>query len=555
MSHTAIVLLSNPGLDTARRIKAALGDAEIWGLQNRVHGTDRQFTETAVTLQRLYGEGATIIGLCAAGILIRSLAPSLTDKRGEPPVLAVSDNGHAIVPLLGGLTGANELARRLAAVLSGEAAITASGSRRYGLQLESPPAGYVLANPEDAKAVTATLLGGASARIEGKAPWLDKSDLPVDANGPVLIRMSPYRGTPPAGGLLYHPRTAAAFVNGAPAIGMDELRAALAIGDIADQALGAIVLPEGTEPAPSLRQAAASLGCAIRFLTADGEMEPASAGCVAVSEQSGVILALADTPEDLSSLGRPLGRLAVVGLGPGDQAFLTGEARDALAAADDLVGYATYLDLVPKLRPGQRRHPSGNRVELDRARQALDLAAKGRQVVLVSSGDPGIFAMAAAVMEVLETEPKAWPGIDVEVVPGISAMQAAAARVGAPLGHDFCVVSLSDIRKPWEAIERRLTAAAKADFVIAIYNPASKTRRDQIVRARDILLHHRPQETPVIVGHNLGRDGESVAAVTLQDLDLDTIDMRTVLIVGSSRSRVFDGPGGRPLAYSPRSYD
>ncbi|MGI9384217.1 MAG: precorrin-3B C(17)-methyltransferase, partial [Methyloligellaceae bacterium] len=266
MSRAAIVLLSSPGLETARRIKSALGDAEIWGLQGRVKGTDRPFTETAATLQRLYDEGTAIIGLCAAGILIRSLAPSLTDKRGEPPVLAVSDDGRAIVPLLGGLTGANELARRLAAALEGEAAITASGSRRYGLQLESPPAGYVLANPEDAKAVTATLLGGAGARIEGQASWLSDSGLPIDANGSVFIRVSPYCGAAPDSGLLYRPRIAAAFVDGAQAIGANDIRTALEVGDIAEAALGAILLSDGAEPTPSLREAAAGFGCPIRFI-------------------------------------------------------------------------------------------------------------------------------------------------------------------------------------------------------------------------------------------------------------------------------------------------
>jgi precorrin-2 C20-methyltransferase/precorrin-3B C17-methyltransferase len=251
--------------------------------------------------------------------------------------------------------------------------------------------------------------------------------------------------------------------------------------------------------------------------------------------------------------GRGRGRVTVVGLGPAGAQWLTPEARDALAAADDLVGYETYVARVPERR-GQRRHPSDNRVEAQRARHALELAAGGARVAVVSSGDPGIFAMASAVLEALDEADGRLAGVDVRVVPGLSAMQVAAARVGAPLGHDFCVVSLSDQLKPWEIVERRLHAAGAADLVLALYNPASRTRREQLERAREVLLHHRAPECPVVVARDVGGAGESVEVTTLASFVAARVDMRTLLVVGSSTTRVITGPDGRALVYTPRSY-
>jgi precorrin-2 C20-methyltransferase / precorrin-3B C17-methyltransferase len=246
------------------------------------------------------------------------------------------------------------------------------------------------------------------------------------------------------------------------------------------------------------------------------------------------------------------GTLAVVGLGPAGPAWLTPEASAALAAADDLVGYGPYLDRVPE-RAGQRRHATDNRVELDRARHALQLAADGASVAVVSSGDPGIFAMATAVLEAVESGNGAFHNIDLRVVPGLSAMHAAAARVGAPLGHDFAVISLSDQRKPWEIIERRLEAAGAADLALALYNPASRTRRAQLERARTVLLRHRAQDCPVVVARDVGGPGEAVSITTLGSFDAAQVDMRTLLVIGSSTTRVISG-AGRTLVYTPRDY-
>lgn len=248
--------------------------------------------------------------------------------------------------------------------------------------------------------------------------------------------------------------------------------------------------------------------------------------------------------------GHP-GEVTVVGLGPGPQEWTTPEVRQALSTADDLVGYVTYLNRVPA-NPRQDRHASDNKVESERAALALDLALRGRRVVVVSSGDPGVFAMASAVLEVA-AEP-AYKDVPVRVLPGVSAAQAVAARAGAPLGHDFAVLSLSDRLKPWEVVERRLDALAAADLVIAIYNPASRERRHQVAAARDVVLRHRVPDTPVVIGRAVGSPQESLQVVTLAELDPQVVDMRTLLIFGSSQTRVTVRADGSPTVWTPRRY-
>jgi precorrin-3B C17-methyltransferase len=248
------------------------------------------------------------------------------------------------------------------------------------------------------------------------------------------------------------------------------------------------------------------------------------------------------------------GRLAVIGLGPGDARWLTREAEAALAAAEALYGYGRYLDRVP-VRAGQARHPSDNREEGARAAAALRHAADGAQVAVVSGGDPGVFAMAAAVCAEIEAGPQAWRALDVVIVPGVTAMLAVAARVGAPLGHDFCALSLSDNLKPWELIERRLDAAAGAGFVIALYNPISRARPWQLGAAFDRLRQRLPASTPVMLGRAVGRPDESVVVTTLERADPAAADMSTLIIVGSAETRVIARPGGAPLVYTPRAVE
>jgi len=246
------------------------------------------------------------------------------------------------------------------------------------------------------------------------------------------------------------------------------------------------------------------------------------------------------------------GHLAVIGLGPGDARYLTPEADEALAAAQAVYGYGSYIDRVPA-RAGQSRYVSDNREERARAAAALRHAAQGARVAVVSGGDPGVFAMAAAVCEEIESGPENWRGLDVTVIPGVTAMLAVAARIGAPLGHDFCTLSLSDNLKPWDLIERRLDAAASTGFVIALYNPVSRARPWQFSAAIERMRRHLLPSTPVVFGHAVGRPDEAVNVTTLDQADTTPADMATLVIVGSRDTRVVQRPGRSPLVYTPRA--
>jgi precorrin-3B C17-methyltransferase len=248
------------------------------------------------------------------------------------------------------------------------------------------------------------------------------------------------------------------------------------------------------------------------------------------------------------------GKLYIIGLGPGPACWLTPEASAALGKITDLVGYFTYVDRIAP-RPGLTIHGSDNRVELDRSRHALELACAGKTVGVVSGGDPGVFAMAAAVLEAVENGPDEWRALDIEVLPGVSAMQAAAARLGAPLGGDFCAISLSDNLKPWALIERRLKAASDGDFVVALYNPASKARPRQIHDAFAVLRALRPEQTPVAFARAVGRPDERIVLTTLGEADPDVADMSTLVLIGATTTHLIARPEGRPFVLTPRFYE
>jgi precorrin-3B C17-methyltransferase len=245
------------------------------------------------------------------------------------------------------------------------------------------------------------------------------------------------------------------------------------------------------------------------------------------------------------------GRLTVIGLGPGSASQMTPEAAAAVRAAREFYGYKPYLDRLD-LADGQTRHVSDNREEISRAEAALKRAAEGIDVAVISGGDPGVFAMAAAVCEAIEAGPAEWRDIELIIVPGVTAMLAVAARIGAPLGHDFCAISLSDNLKPWELIERRLDAASKAGFVIALYNPISKARPWQLGKAFELLRGNLPASTPVIFGRAAGRPDERIEIFPLGEADPAKADMATCVIIGSSQTRLIRRNGSQPLVYTPR---
>ncbi len=563
----AIVILGAGALDTARRIQARYPGARVHGLASRVDA-DVPFDELGAHLRELYARGLPIVALCAAGIVIRCLAPALADKGIEPPVLAVAEDGSAVVPLLGGLTGVNVIAREIAECVGVAPAITTSGELRFGACVLNPPEGYALADLAQGKRFVSDLLAGASTRVDGAAPWLDDVALPRDTAAAHAIRVTPDAWRGARDELVIHPRSvvvgvAADAVHAGEALAA-RIEAMLDAQGLARLALAAIVAPASAIGDAALEAAASTLDVPLRFVDGDRDA-PADASTLLGralrvthtlrEESNGLACAVASQPVDRATLGRARGRLTVLGLGPGGAAWLTPAARAALADATDILGYTTYVNMAGPFRADQRVHGTDNREEMQRARHAFELAAEGRRVAVVSSGDPGVFAMAAAVLEALdEARDPQWAAVDLRVEPGISASLATAAQAGAPLGHDFCAISLSDNLKPWDVIETRLQHAAQADLVMAFYNPISRARPWQLDRALDIVRAHRAADTVVVLGRDIGRPGATLSTTTLGALRGDQVDMRTMVIVGSSTTRRFAIGNAREWVYTPRWY-
>ena len=590
MAVTPVVIaLNRAGEPTARRLATALG-AQLHGREGRVDAADATFPNALDHVRDLFSAGTPIVGVCAAGILIRAVAPLLADKTTEPPVLAVADDGSVVVPLLGGHRGGNRLAREISHVLNGKASVTTAGDVALGVALDEPPPGYRLQNPGDAKPVMAKLLSGVAPRVLGDNIF----DLASNETGPVdlVVTEAPLEGDSTR--LVYHPQAYVLGVGCARGTDPAELDAlvtdVLATHQIAPGAIAAVATLDLKADEPAMNVLARRLGVPLRLFSAPeleamtprlanpseivfsevgthGVSEAAALACAEGSvltvekhKSANATCALARAPGPIIQLGgRPRGHLAIVGIGPGQASWRTPEASRLIAEADALVGYGLYIDLLGPLVAGKTRTDFPLGEEEARCRYALEQAAKGKRVALISSGDAGIYAMGALVFELMDRGPEAQGVSDaarrVEVVstPGVSALQAAAARAGAPLGHDFCAISLSDLLTPRDDIVRRIKAAAEGDFVIAFYNPVSMRRRTLLAKARDMLLAHRPADTPVLLATSLGRPDETIRYRMLSELEVDEVDMLTVVLVGSSNSRLAR-LGEGPRMYTPRGY-
>ncbi len=578
-----IVVLSPSGRETGEKLSKAL-EME---LHARSAPADRIFIETAEHLRDLFTIGSPILFVGAAGAVIRILAPLLADKEAEPPVLAIAEDGSAIVPLLGGHHGANDLARRAGNALGIAPSITTASDLSLGVALDNPPTGWHLAPGADYKSVAAALLAGESAAIDPALDWLADAELKRDDTAECRITASVKITATAPKSLTYHPERLALGVgcerDAAPEELIRLVEETLAENNLAREAIAAVYSIDVKMDEAAVHALGAHLGRPVRFfdaarleeetprLATPSDVVFREVGCHGVSEGAALAAAgpdaalivpkrkskratcaIAGAPAliNVASTGTARGQLALVGIGPGADYWRTPEADAAIRNAEVIVGYGLYIDLLGPLAAGKERHDFALGEEEKRAAYALDLAAEGKSVVLVSSGDIGIYAMATLVYELLDKAGrKDWERLHVWVTPGISALQACAARIGAPLGHDFCTISLSDLLTPWEAIQQRVKAAAEGDFVISFYNPVSMRRRTQLAYARDVLLQHRPPETPVILGRSLGREEETITVTTLKDLSVDQVDMLTLVMVGSSETR-FNGKH----VYTPRGY-
>ena len=613
--NPVVLCLSQSGYKIARKIADILG-SQIHGREGRVVDVDATFENALDHIRVLFSSGTPIVGVCAAGILVRGVAPLLVDKLNEPPVVAVPDDGSTVIPLLGGHRGANRLARQIAIGLEAHASITTAGDIAMGVALDEPPLGYRLQNFKDAKPVMASLLNGSSVRILGENIF----DIHSSSAAEITLAVSE---TPMVGDemtLVYHPQKYALGLGCARGCSVDEMwnlvskcmeEANIAAGSISS--VGSIDL-KGDEPA--IIETALRLGVPFRLFEANelesltpklanpSEVVFTEVGCHGVSEAAAIALsggslvvekkktmnatcAIAKSENIITEMnGRSRGKLSIVGIGPGQHSWRTPEASALISEAEELVGYGLYIDILGPLAIGtsalisEAEELVGYGLYIDilgplaigkkrsdfplggeeaRCRYALEEAGKGKNVALICSGDAGIYAMGALVFELLDRNENemgvsdAAKRIEVQCTPGVSALQGAAARAGAPLGHDFCTISLSDLLTPREDIIRRLHAAAEGDFVIAFYNPVSKTRRTLLAEAREILLKYRPNDTPVMLASSLGRPEEEVRYRRLDELEVDEVDMLTVVLIGSSNSRLANlGEGAR--MFTPRGY-
>jgi cobalt-precorrin 5A hydrolase/precorrin-3B C17-methyltransferase len=592
-SGAAIIVLGPSGAALGRNVRDLFPGARLHGPRSHPGDWDETYDRLVPHIAALFAAGTPIIGICASGILIRAVGPLLDDKQAEPPVVALAEDGSIAVPLLGGHHGGNALARALAEGLGCSAAITTAGDLRLSIALDEPPPAWHIASPERVKPVAAALLAGRPvALVEEacRADWLHAGSMQWAATADLRVLVTDRAMPPDADVLVFHPPVLALGIGCERGCAADEIAAlaqeCLAEAGLAAASVAAIVSVELKADEAAIHTLARSLGVPARFfaaarlldetarLTVRSEAAFRATGCWGVAEgaalaavgPAGALLvtrrqsrratcavARAPAPLDAAAIGRPRGRLAIIGIGPGDPAWRTPEASALLAASDDIIGYRLYLDLLGRAIAGKRRHDSEIGAEEERVRRALDLAAEGRSVALVSSGDAGIYGLAALVFELIDREQRRdWSAVEIAVAPGISAMQAAAARAGAPLGHDFCAISLSDLLTPWPVIRTRIEAAAAADFVVALYNPRSARRATRLAEAAAILLEHRAPDTPVVIARNLGRAGERQRVLRLSELAGAEADMLSLVLIGNRQTRVI--AGDPPRLYTPRGY-
>ena len=460
---------------------------------------------------------------------------------------------------------------------------TTASDIRFGVALDDPPEGWNVLNRDAAKDISARMLAGEPVRLNvncGDVQWLTESGANFDDkcswpqhtgyNRKIIVNAK--------NDLVLCPPVLALGVgcerDCEPAELEKLVRETLEDSGLSASSVSCVVSIDLKMDEVAVNELAASLGVPVRFFSAK-ELENltpylanpsdvvfAEVGCHGVSEGAALAAAgsngklrvekcrssratcsIAINPEGIkgNEVGRARGHLSIVGIGPGIDSWRTPEATALITAASDLVGYGLYLDLIGDLVTGKKRHVSELAQEEERVRRALDLAAEGRNVALVCSGDAGIYALATLVFELMDRENRTdWNRTTLQVTPGISALQAAAARIGAPIGHDFCTISLSDLLTPFEEIEKRLKAATEGDFVVAFYNPVSKRRRTQLVRAQEILLLGRGPDVPVVLARNLGRKEETIEVIKLGDLTPDHADMLTMVLIGNSQSRLIE---------------
>ena len=598
----AVILLSPHSLSLAERVKANIAEpCTVYGLRRNFEGIeiDHLYDHLPSLLQQLFLENRPIIAMAASGIVIRCLAPVLNNKHQEPPVLAVAENGSAVVPLLGGHHGANFLANKIADILGIKASITTASDLLFRFGFDDWPMGWQTSQPEKLKEINSRLIRGEKLRLIQDIPLLPDHWQPhiFHDSGELSVRVTNYANAQypnaQAQELLIHPATMVLGIGCSANVASAELQSlvlkTLEQHNIAKQSLACIVSVDRKMAEKAFDDLARELQIPLRFFTANRLLEETERlanpsaqvfqeiGCWGVAEgaalaavgpagqlvipkqrSANATCAVAVAPDILnpSNIGKARGCLMIVGIGPGHPDGMTMAALNALEQADDIVGYRGYIELLPNHIRRKTCHIYEIGQENERAKQAIDLALVGKKVALIGSGDAGIYGMASLAFQLIETHinPLALL-LDLRVYPGVTAMMSAAAKVGAPLGHDFCAVSLSDLLTPWALIQERLEAVAKTDFVIALYNPVSKKRVWQFEQAKQLLLKYRSGNIPAVIAKSISRKDEKIEITTLGELAAANIDMNSLVIIGTSTTRRIKNGYQQEWVYTPRGYE
>ena len=587
----SIIALNNSGISIAKKITEQYPTSQLFVPKAIVQNDEIAFDEISPLLQNLFLSGHTIIGLCSAGILIRALTPVIFDKYSEPPVLAISIDNKYVIPLLGGHRGANQASNEIASMLDGLAILTTASEAFMGFSLDDPPKGWKPSKDSKIKQISSAIFNGLPVQLNieaGGGDWIENA-YQWNPNAKLKVTLSDKLNA--VGDVILRPFTITVGVGcerGAnPELLIDLTEKMLKEYNISLDSVACIASLDLKADEKAVRELSYYLDVPIRLFNAE-QLEAETprlinpsttvykaVGCHGVAESaalaaagykssliapkeknSKVTCAIAKSPTviDTNNIGKGLGCLTIVGIGPGTKDWITPAVNRVIIQSRHLVGYKGYLKLLGDLGKHAFKHPFELGAETERARKALELAANGDDTALICSGDAGIYGMASLVFELLDqSREEKWRFIEVIVEPGVSAMQAAAAKVGAPLGHDFCAISLSDLLTPWDVIEKRLYSASRSGFVIALYNPASRDRRQPLEKALKIICNQRSLDCPVIVARCLGRKGEKIQTVSLKTLELTKIDMLTVIIIGNNETRITNH-GGKTFTYTPRGY-
>ena len=558
--------------------------------------SDHDIKDFSQRLKSSYLQGHPIVAICSVGIIVRILAPFIQNKWIDPPVFALSEDGKTLIPILGWHHGGRLIANQLIEAINCSLVTTGASEGKFSFTLDDLPEGYIAPDPEKWKNIASRLFEGEYIIPFEGDKFLRDAGYPFSQEGSIKICLSvDEKPTDDYDFIVYQPRYA---------IGMGCERGAdfeevenlflhcLEQKNLSPSHVKSIASIDVKADEFALHKLSEKYQIALMFFSADAlnaqkdrlanpsDIVFKEVGCYGVAEGAALAIggeesklclekqkskratcAIAKLTEKTVTQplsGRKRGLLRLVSLGPGKDAWRTPEATEHLLQADVIIGYSLYLDIVSHIIKDKEQisYPLGD--EEIRVRDALNIAGDGKDVALICSGDAGIYAMGSLLHELLDTGRGLTDGAmrtEIVMSPGITAMQGAAAQIGSVLGHDFCAISLSDLLTPLEDIHKRIKAAAMGDFVTAFYNPVSKRRRTQLAYAKEILLQHRPANTPVILGRNLGRDTEELVIISLENLQVDDVDMLTTVIIGSSKSKAYSRGDGNSYVYTPRGYD